>query len=600
MFSLPNVSWADLGRQPLPNLDRFIDRAAIAGLSTRSDARTTTLADGYATIGAGTRSVGVPGLEGDGLMTDERFGPSTAGEVFTQRTGQEPRGTIVNVGIVPITDANERLHYDSEIGAMADALRDAGFELGVVANADGEEPDAARTDLDATPGPARQRPAVLGLMDSKGEVAAGQVDRGLLVNDPSAPFGVRLDESAVVDAFDAAWTGRSVVLVEASDLARADRYRPYADAPAQARQQRDALRRADQLFGELLSRVDLDRDLVMVVGPAHSTEGVTLTPLAVRGPGYAPGFLESATTRRDGFVQIQDIAPTVLHAVGVDAPTSMEGRPAEVGGTGGSASDRREHIERADAAAQFRDARIGEVYGLLVAVSALGVALVFLTFGFPSVRAWRMLASFAAFATLGLIPAVFLARIFPLHDSGVGAYHGFLIAVALALGGIYAWIGRRRPLDGLIVALLAIVVLLTIDALRGAPLVLNSTLGYSPTVAGRFAGFGNPAYAAYATAALLGAVLLAHRLGGRRGFWWAAGILGVAVVIDVAPMWGADVGGILSMVPAYGVTLVMLRGARVRVRTVIVGLGVVAAVGLTAALVDFARDLLMNAPTWGG
>ena len=31
----------------------------------------------------------------------------------------------------------------------------------------------------------------------------------------------------MMDAFDAAWAGRSVVLVEASDLAAADRYRPY-------------------------------------------------------------------------------------------------------------------------------------------------------------------------------------------------------------------------------------------------------------------------------------------------------------------------------------------------------------------------------------
>jgi hypothetical protein len=144
-------------------------------------------------------------------------------------------------------------------------------------------------------------------------------------------------------------------------------------------------------------------------------------------------------------------------------------------------------------------------------------------------------------------------------------------------------------IDGVITALLVIVVVLTIDALRGAPLVLNSALGYSPTVAGRFAGFGNPAYAAYSAAALLAASLLAHRVGGRRGFGIAVALLGLALLIDVAPMWGSDVGGILSMVPAYAVTLVVLAGRRIRIRTVVIIGAAIAAVGVLATAIDLSR-----------
>ena len=46
-------------------------------------------------------------------------------------------------------------------------------------------------------------------------------------------------------------------------------------------------------------------------------------------------------------------------------------------------------------------------------------------------------------------------------------------------------------------------------------------------------------------------------------------VLAVALLADGAPMWGADVGGVLSMVPAYGVTAALLLGVRVRVRTVV-------------------------------
>jgi hypothetical protein len=84
--------------------------------------------------------------------------------------------------------------------------------------------------------------------------------------------------------------------------------------------------------------------------------------------------------------------------------------------------------------------------------------------------------------------------------------------------------------------------------------------------------------------AVLAAPLLARRIGGRRGAWISVAMLGLVIVIDGAPFWGSDVGGILSMVPAFAVTAVLILGWRVRWKTVvwsIVGLAVVLA-GFTA------------------
>ena len=83
IFSVPNVSWSELLDAPHSQVfHQFFDRAAVAALSTRSDQRRTTNADGYVTIGAGTRSVSDPLTDGDGLMTDEVFGTTTAGDAF--------------------------------------------------------------------------------------------------------------------------------------------------------------------------------------------------------------------------------------------------------------------------------------------------------------------------------------------------------------------------------------------------------------------------------------------------------------------------------------------------------------------------------------
>ncbi|MCJ7672833.1 MAG: hypothetical protein MUP67_12440, partial [Acidimicrobiia bacterium] len=97
VFSLPHVSWEDLDKFPeaVPNLNRFLRRAAVAGLTSRADQRSTKLADGYLTLGTGTRTVGDPPTDGDALGVAEQFGRDTAGEVFQQRTGREVRDGIV-------------------------------------------------------------------------------------------------------------------------------------------------------------------------------------------------------------------------------------------------------------------------------------------------------------------------------------------------------------------------------------------------------------------------------------------------------------------------------------------------------------------------
>jgi hypothetical protein len=190
---------------------------------------------------------------------------------------------------------------------------------------------------------------------------------------------------------------------------------------------------------------------------------------------------------------------------------------------------------------------------------------------------------------LGFVPATFLARLVPLYEGGVGAYWCFLVVVACGLGGLYALAGRRNELDALLAAMLTPVVLLAVDVVRGSQLIFNSPLGYSPTVGGRYTGLGNLAYAAFASAALLGAVLLRHRL---RGGWRTVvpiALLMGAIALDGAPWWGSDVGGILSMVPAYAVATIVMVGVRVRWRSVlwcVAGL----VVTLTAfTLLDLAR-----------
>src|SRR3546814_19710332 len=106
-------------------------------------------------------------------------------------------------------------------------------------------------------------------MGTDGIGPGGTVGRGLLRDDPLAPFGWRLDHAKVLSAFEEewAWPGESVVLVEASDLSRAAAYGGRS-TPMQAPALRDAaLLRADALPGALLGRPAPVTHAVMVPSP---------------------------------------------------------------------------------------------------------------------------------------------------------------------------------------------------------------------------------------------------------------------------------------------------------------------------------------------
>ena len=63
---------------------------------------------------------------------------------------------------------------------------------------------------------------------------------------------MRLDHDRVEADFTAQWRDRSVVLVEASDLVRADAYQAVTTPKRGLAVRRDALERADELAGRLL------------------------------------------------------------------------------------------------------------------------------------------------------------------------------------------------------------------------------------------------------------------------------------------------------------------------------------------------------------
>jgi hypothetical protein len=582
VVSLPGVTWGDVRGGDLPTLGALAEEAAIGDLSTRIGRRGASTTDAYLSIGAGTRAVAPRVDVAVALDPDETYAGLRTEDLLLRRLGYVPSG-VAYLPVGAALDRNEASSFGAEPGRLGDLLDEAGVARAVIANADAAEGFVSD---EPPPDGAYARGAATALMGSDGIVPGGTVGRGLLLDDPVAPYGRRLDLPSVLEAFDTEWSvpGRSVVLVEASDLSRAAGYAARSTAQHARALRADALDRTDELLAELLQRTDPGRDAVLVLSPVAPSASPELAVALVRAPGVRGGLLRSSTTRRDGYVQLADVAPTILALLGEDQPDEIEGRAFQVRPASGR--DRVVELDDEATAAGFRDDLMPIVVpavigGLAVLLAATVVAL-------RRAAWWRATLEPLALVALGVVPATFvLGRAAGL----VGHVPWYLVAVlglAGAAGG-GAWLVERRwPGSGPLVGTGAIVALIGGDVLFGAPLQVNAVFGYSVAVAGRFAGLGNLAFALFGAAAIVLAALVVDRHG-RSGLPWAVVLLVAVVLVEGLPMLGADVGGVLSMVPAFGITALVLAGRRVRALHLALLTLAAGAVVLTCAFIDMAR-----------
>jgi hypothetical protein len=351
---------------------------------------------------------------------------------------------------------------------------------------------------------------------------------------------------------------------------------------------RAALIRTDALVGRLLRHVDARRDAVVLVAPSAPQIGAPhLTMFAVRAPGLRAGLLDSGVTRQAGFVSIVDVAPTIATLAGAPlAEEDIEGRAVSVARGGGDARQRIDFLVDADADARFRDGLITPFQStFVIAVLLFGiVAVLGLRFG----RSWWGLEPIA----LGLIatpPLSYWAGLLPFRDWPTAVFYAFTFGFALVIGGALSLFRRRGYVPMVIVLSFMVVTIAVSVVVLDSRLQLSTVFGDSPIVAGRFSGANNVTFAQLMIGALLLAMFVAQ-LRPRVGLA-AVGALFVAVaLVDGAPMWGADVGGVLAGLPAFGLAFTLLAGWRVRMRTVLWwGLGTIVAV-VALGLFDLTRD----------
>lgn len=331
-----------------------------------------------------------------------------------------------------------------------------------------------------------------------------------------------------------------------------------------------AARAADLVVSRAVAGLPDDVDL-LVVGLAEGPgeDEAHLHVAIATGPSFPRGALTSPSTGRPPYVQLIDVAPTVLDLLDRPVPDSMDGQPWQVRGAAPTVAE----LTDLDTLA-VQSKRVTVPFFVVVLVLELGVLLALAR----RPRAARLVA----LTGTGVIGASYAANLVPWWRTPVPLLALLAVSLALAVAAALVAARTRRPVGWICGA---VAFLLAVDLVTGAHLQMSSVAGYSALVAGRFAGIGNVAFGVYATAALLGTALLA----GRRPLLLVAAAGLVAVAVDGAPQWGSDVGGVLALLPAFVVLGLLLHGTRVSVVRLCLTALAAAAVVTAFALVDHAR-----------
>jgi hypothetical protein len=565
------VRWPDVG-PATPALQSLLDQGSSGWLAVRSVRATTCPTDGWLAVSSGRRAA------------DSKV--EIAGRDYLPSRCREPQAQIStpgSAGTVPawptyLAEAKAGT-FDAEPGMLGDAL--AAKDLSSAAVGAG---------------------AVIALADSQGRVAQAWPGR---VDDATGVVPANVLASDVKAALQTAPDLLVVDLGVVRDPAQRATDEPLPSG-AYLRLRAEQVRALDARLALVLA--ELPANATVIVGSlADSGSTSQLQLLAARGPAplggaYSESLLGSASTRQDGLTQGTDLLPTLLTALSATVPDEAVGSTVTPVEPGGSAAGRRQKLnDLADASSSVTPIVPWFFLGLGLAQILLygGAAWILRRRSrtgavdrAPMLRRLRQAA-----VVFAAVPAAsFLANLLPWWRFSVpglavtGAVILFVIPIA-AVALLGPWRKALLGPMGIVGAVTAGV--LAVDTATGSKLALSSLMGVQPVIAGRFYGFGNVAFALFATGALLAAIAVADwqaRQSDRRRAALLVVVIGiVATLIDGAPGVGSDFGGPPALIPAFAMLALMVAGVKITWRRLLLITAVTVLVLIALGVLDWLR-----------
>lgn len=531
VVGIPGLEWDDLDPQHTPALWQLLDESGAASMSVRTVGTVSCPDPSWASIGAGGRTASnFP--QGPVCPPGSLVGPPLA----------QPDGSWHLPGQAEIAEANARSVHGVSPGLLADTVGCVAA-VGPGASVAAAHPDGAVDRYSDDP------------PESAEDMDEFTQDCPLLFVDPQVPV--------------------------------------YGDDDSE---RAEAAAEVDAVVAEIVETLH-DDDVLMVAGISDPEAPANLHPVIARADGWAGQWLTSAATRRDGYVQILDIAATAVVKTGVEAPDGrMTGHAMypSAGRDGDAAETVADGVD-ANMAGQQVPTMSDSYYSTLTIAGlfllAAAVALCRRNLGERRSKMGRVLVAPAL--VVGSLPVASMlvntVAWWRTANSGLTLWL-LLIGWALLVAAV-AYLGpwRRWILGPPAVVAMVTAAVFGVDAMIGTPLQFNSLTGYSAIVGARFTGMGNYGFGAFAAGAVIAVLYAVTRMRGRRRAAVIAAA-GVACVLVVGvPTWGNDVGGVISLTPAFLLAGLHAAGHRLSIAKVAASVAAGAAAIATFMIIDYMR-----------
>ncbi|MGY1639302.1 hypothetical protein ACI78V_21865 [Geodermatophilus sp. SYSU D00742] len=604
VVGVPGLVWSDLDPEATPDLWALAEDAPVGAVSVRAARATSCLLDGWATLGAGNRAR-FP-------APDESIPPVPLPTVPLPGEAPGTDGGGAGAEEAPTDDAVPEEDQAPAVPPAAPSLSHCGLQERLAA-AGLTDPQAAVAAVAADRGTARfgAEPAALGAAVGCATVV-GRAP-ALAVAAPGVELtqreGLPADPGLVAELL----TGCPLTLVSLDPLVDAgEADLESSDTGTEPQPRASAVAAIDAAVGRLAAAVDTvpGETLLLLQGVSEVNDGRPQLHVGIAtGPGFEEaGWLSSASTGRAPFTQLIDVAPTVLGALGLDVPASMNGQPLRVAGERPPLAEAVDVLERANTTAAVHYRSTGAFFWGLVAVDAAVVGLGLLVAGGrrrdraprPAGEWLRFAVRPVALGAAALPVATYLAGLLPWEGTGAPrlALAGSVVLTAAAVTAVAALGPWRTSRLGPPAAVLTITLATLVgDVLTGSHLELGGLLGYDAIVAGRFTGYGNLSFGLLAVSSLLLTAFAAAAAGRRapasRARAVVAGVVlgaGALVVLVIGtPALGRDFGGVLAALPGFLLLAMLLTRTRVTL-TRLVGVLALAVVAVgTLAVLDWLR-----------
>jgi hypothetical protein len=560
---IDRIAWEDIIKTDLPNIKQIATKSAV-GLMTTNPAASLprTPENTYTTIGAGSKVNGTT-VAGLAMNADEQYENGDAASAFTRSTGLPVKDNkIVHLGITGMREWNQTLKYDHEIGAIGTILHQNNKKTAVIGNSDIPS---------FKPGEKKYRRMAVNLaVDNSGLVDEGNISADTYMFNATSLAGVKTDYDFILKQFIQTKGKADLVVIETGDTSRISEKGMITAKETLQSEKEKALKEIDGFLDKLVTNIDLNKDLLMIIVPGPPTEameqGNFLTPLIIAGRDIKPGLVWSGSTKRKGLVANIDIASKVVNYFGLPGIVKGTGKEKDIRLYGQNIESRSsvkplEEVTKLNSDAVFLyTSRYPLVKGYINTELAVLVMFVIAAI-FRKDLCRYLIPPLLAFT---IVPGVMLwANYLPhLSITVVGAE---ITAITIVLTGLLMFLNRKNTLTPFIVTTGLTMLMITADIFLGGPLAKTSPFSYDVMTGARFYGIGNEYMGVLVGCTIVFTALLSDKL---TRYSAAVKIFTMAIFAIItytiaAPHLGTEVGGTIAAVAGFGLISVKLLGLKI-------------------------------------